>query len=242
MIKTLEIIFLGALGSLTALLIVKIFRYLKERQSKKNFNRFWDFLNDRIVIVHPLYKDSKGINLDECYCRVEDEYAIQLLIDFFKEIKIKYTIQDHNKEIPNDADLILICSPKGNKQSEICSNNNQEKLPFLFSEDENGKCFFVDQKTSTKYYSPSEFQDKKIDYGMVAKMTDDNPRRRIFLFWGIHGVGTLAALKFSIDGSNLKRIYRTNDCTNFAVLVKAPFRSRREIGEPEQVTVPISIK
>jgi hypothetical protein len=242
MFDILKLILLGALGSLLALLFIKIYKFIGETKSKKYVNRFWKLCNNRVVLVHPVYQDSRGINLDECFCRMEDEIAIQLFIALFKELKIEYSIQDHNKDIPEDADLILICSPKGNKQSKIFFDIHKDKMPFIFEKDESEKYCFLDQKNGQKYFSPSDSLNKNIDYGMVAKIVDDNPKRVIFMFWGIHGAGTLGATKFVMNRDNLRRIYYNCDYENFAFLVQASFRSRREIGEPEQVTVPINIK
>ncbi|MCP5046005.1 MAG: hypothetical protein GY940_02465 [bacterium] len=242
MINLLGGIVLGAMGSLLALFIVKAYTQMAKRRTERLVHRFWKFTNKRVVIIHPVYQDSGGSDLEEFFCRIEDEIAIQLFIELFKELKIDYSIQDHNKDIPNDSDVILMCSPKGNKQSKIFADIFKDKLPFIFTKDEKGLFYFLDDQTGTKYYSPLDYHDKKIDYGMIARITDHNATRNIYMFWGIHGAGTIAAAKFSLLSDKLKLIYQNYDYENFAVLIKASFESRREIGMPEQVTVPIRIE
>ena len=78
--------------------------------------------------------------------------------------------------------------------------------------------------------------------GLIARYTSRNPNRRIYFFWGIHGVGTLAAVKFVMNQKRLKEISNSIKDEDFAMLVQASFESGVEVGEPEPLTPPCKLR
>jgi len=130
--------------------------------------------------------------------------------------------------------VILVCSPKGNRQSSKVAE--QIKLPFIFETAPTGKSVLKDRDTGLEFLSPWDQQSNRFDLALVAGWKDKLRNRRVLLLWGIHGVGTVGAAKFLTNPSNLKHICRTAKGEDFALVVKVPFESNLEPLEPEPLT------
>jgi hypothetical protein len=227
-------IFYGVIGGLLTALIIKVVQLVRVRLGEQAFRHFWRFLHEEVTIVYPVYS-IKGQEIPPNMARIEDVLAVQMLSSIFKRGGIRYRYQDDLQEIPMNTDVILVCSPKGNKHSAKFAQ--MDNLHFRFCIDNSSEPYFLEPHTGIEYRSPTDKTGEKIDFALVARYTDNNCRR-IFLFWGIHGVGTLGAVKFIENKMNLNRLWREVASNDFSVLVQAPYLSPREVGEAKMLTHP----
>jgi hypothetical protein len=200
---------------------------LRSRREDRRLARFWHFKHNIVYIIRPTYCSPRGEEIEENMARVEDILAIDTLMYMLKRRKMHYKIVGHSATVPQDADIILICSPKGNKKSEEI----QKTLPlaYSFNMDNPAKPYFVDKDTKVEYWSPGDKNAGNKDIALVGRYTKKDTGRKVFLLWGIHGAGTLGAAKCSIDGSQLDLLNRETGDNDFAVLVECEYSTVSEV-------------
>lgn len=121
-------ILFGCLGSLLAVIVERGIRKARYNLRRKATKRFWSLTKNRITIVHPIYHDMQGQPLSERLARLDILSAVYSLIEFFNANDIKYSIQSDSLALPADSDVILLSSPKGNRQSRALYDS--VNLPF----------------------------------------------------------------------------------------------------------------
>lgn len=235
--EAIKAIFYGACGSFLLIVLQYIYTRIKKYLLRQAVERFWEFGHRKIVIIHPLRHSPEGLPLDQNHIRVEDVIAMQLLISLLNDHKIEYLIQADFDEIPRDHDVVLLCSPKGNRQSKALER--RFNLPFEIIPSKDSKTFFYrEKKSGLDYESPKDKTNRNVDIALIARVTDQMRAQKFFLFWGVHGFGTLGAVKFAVNQKKLMGMPKAIVGKNFAVLISAPFSSLREVGEPNLMTQP----
>lgn len=228
-------IFSGIIGSLIAILLWEGGGRFKRRLAEQAIRNFWNFLNKNVAIVLPHYRGTSGeFNMTN----VCDFLAVHLLTNFFKERGIDYKIYGDNDNLPNEVDMVLVCGPKTNKQSKQFYERSNLRYRFVASE-ENREIFFIhDIENEVKYWSPKDTKKENTYFGLIGRCTEDNPHRRVFFFWGIHGIGTIAAVQSSIKTDTIKNINHRIGKEDFSVIIRAPFSKDYEIGKVTLITNP----
>jgi len=226
-------IIIGAIGSLLALLVqiivLKTIRYLRIRA----ISSFWVLGNKPVTIVHPIHHDEFGKPISEDFARMEIVLALNLLITFFHNNRIQYTIQSDSKSLPSDSNIVLISSPKGNRQSEYM----YDKLALPFAIVKNNETFFYRHKASSiDYESPVDRSNEKTDIGLVARIVDKSANRNIYLLWGIHLPGTVSSVKFVTTPDKLRDIRGLTKDKDVVLLVQSQYNNGLDIGDPTLLT------
>jgi len=199
-------IIIGAIAGLLVIGLEIFLRWLKTKLLNKSIRNFWEFTNKKVVIVYPVYHQGGQI-INELLAGKETVISLHLLTTFFKDNKIDYFFQTDSNQIPKDYDVILLCSPKGNRHSREFVKNIV--LPFNIEPINNGSksfCYY-DSESQISYRSPMDRSIKKnVDIGMITRYIDKQNNRKVFFFWGIHAPGTLGAVKFAVNPSDLRGI------------------------------------
>ncbi|MFC2146856.1 hypothetical protein ACFLRT_05785 [Acidobacteriota bacterium] len=228
-------IFSGIIGSLIAILLWEGGGRLKRQLAEQAIRNFWNFLNKRVAIVIPRYRGTSG---EFILTNINDVLALHLLTSFFKGRGIDYKIYGDNDNLPNDVDMVLVCGPKTNKQSKQFYDRSNLRYQIVASE-ENREIFLIhDIENGVEYWSPKDKKKEDIDFGLIGRCTEDNPHRRVFFFWGIHGIGTIAAVQSSIKQDTIKNITQSIGKEDFSVIIQAPFSKDYEIGKVTLITNP----
>ncbi len=190
--------------------------------------------------------------------RIEDLHAILLLRTTLEGLGLTVNTQDDKKgkdlsELPEDCDIILLCSPVGNIKSRSLAEDvakKQVRWPFEFCMDgsptkdpDEKLAYIVDTEDAHELFSPMDISDdKSYDYALVARHTDTTLKRRVFVFWGIKGVGTLGAVKFVLKKKNLRTIWglwttwKGVKNQDFGVVLRIGFSGKIEEITPERIT------
>jgi hypothetical protein len=223
----------GAIGSILAIIIIFFYNRVKIFVIERAERSFWKFSYKKVAIIHPLYRGPKGETMPANMARIEDVMAVEIVVEIIKQLGLDYSVQNDTETIPQNTDLILICSPKGNECSQNVENKN--KLPHSFRKvPGNSDCYILlNKRTAEEYWSPMDKEGEQIDIALLARYFDNNPKRYVYLFWGIHGPGTFGAAKFLEDRENIKKINRKVGNKDFSVIIKTPFNGPREVGIPE---------
>jgi hypothetical protein len=229
----------GVVGSVLGAFIITQIKRIKTNKEKREHKRFWNLKskNKRIAIIHPLYCEANK----EMVVQV-DFMAIQEINVLLKKVhNIDPLIQDEKESIPQDTDLVYMCGPKANEQSKNFSK--RVNLPFKINlktlDDAGQEIYYFEDQKGNQYISPSDEKDRRnVDLALVGRYTENS--RRIFLFWGIHGFGTLGATKFIQEDKNLMNIWQKAEDKDFAVLVEVSYTKPRYVGEVTMHT-PIKI-
>lgn len=234
--ETVKAIVYGTIGSLIAFAIQLGSQKANSYFRHKAINRFWSLSKGKITIVHPIFHDEKGAPIAENLARMEIVSALHALMSFLRDQGIPYAIQSDHHPIPQDSDIILVSSPKGNRQSAaLCMHN-----PPPFEIKPKGNTFtYRDRFSSVEYESPVDRSGDKVDIGMIARVTDQS-NRRIFLAWGIHIPGTLAAIKFITTPDKLRKLHRDTKHGDISFLAQASFfnitDATIDVTEPKMLT------
>ncbi|MCH8043213.1 MAG: hypothetical protein IID44_05795 [Planctomycetes bacterium] len=194
-------------------------------------SKFWGPTKEKIGII-PVYdfEAKKG------FSRAQDVLAIHELSLSLRGVGIECKINFDDRDVPDTIDLILVCSPKANKRSRKFYEDNENSLPFRIEYHEDGKSFDFHlghtqpENAISKYQSPSNSGDVKEDIGLICRWKIDN--RRIFLIWGVHGAGTLAAAHYISDRKSLKELVAATGDKDFCVIIKAGYTSYWEVDTP----------
>jgi hypothetical protein len=207
---------------------------MKQRVMK----RVWNFIHTEVTIVHPLYFFADEKRIPRNYAQIDDIISMYILKEAFGNIGVKCSVQDDSRDVPSKSDLILLCGPLVNKHSARFAE--MDCLPFSFSKNTDGhqKVCIIDKQSGVEYVSPVDRTGAMNDFGLVARYTNNNPHQRVFLLWGIHGVGTLAAVKFAISSQKINSVVQAVGAEDFAMLVTAPFSRPGEVGVPCALTPP----
>lgn len=206
------------------------------RRKERSIAKFWRFKQNLVYIIRPSYKSPSGEDIDENMARVEDILAIDTITEMLNRRKINYEIVDHSAELPAKADLILVCSPKGNRRS--LEALTKLDLPYSFDMKDLAKPYFIDIDNKVKFRSPMDRPDVKDikDIALIGRYTKKGKDRMVFLLWGIHGVGTLGAAKCSVNQAELKKLNREVGDHDFAVLIECQCSSIHEVKEYHLIT------
>lgn len=92
--------------------------------------------------------------------------------------------------------------------------------------------------TGIEYWSPLDKKELNVDFGLIGRCTEDLPKRRVFFFWGIHGMGTVAGVHSSLSSDISRDIVHKMGNEDFSAIVQAPFSENREIGKVTLVAPP----
>ena len=212
---------INLLSALFGFIIGKIWRLVHIRIEQRSLRQFWTFTNSSVAIVFPMYGDPRDPGAPKTMAHVEDVLAIAKISRLLDGFKQKYTLDDDNTVLRTNEDLILICSPKGNKQSAKFVKDIQ--LPFNYVE--NGP-YFKDSMTGTEYAAVMDKKEGDADLGLIAKLKLTNPCRTVFLIWGLHGPGTFGAAEFSVNTKNMLSIDSKIRKNGGAFLLHVPFHRK----------------
>ncbi len=221
---------LGIVTGLAATMCWEGLRRMTTELRRRSVPRFWDFLHKEVAIIHPVYRGPGGNKMPPNMARVEDVIAIHLITTFLRKSKVKYRLYGDDEPIPHDVDVVLVCSPKGSKRSDQFQERSTLPVRFDWSKQGRTNSCFRDVMRNEKYYSDFDLdKKKKIDLALVGRCTEEAPMRRVFLIWGIHGVGTLGAAHYSVDGGEIRETMRRVGDSGFARLIKAHYTTEREV-------------
>lgn len=236
--EALKAIVYGVVGTFLWVLIEQGFRKARIRTRQRAMRRAWSFIHKEVTIVHPLYLFTDAKPIPRNYAQIDDIVAMHILKEFLGNMGVECSVQDDSHDVPRETDLMLICGPLANKHS--ARFDELGTLPFRFekSEGDQSVVYLVDTESGVEYWSPADRSGAKKDFGLVARYTNNNPRQRVFLLWGIHGVGTLAAVKFALSAENIKSVVQAVGDEDFAILVQAPFSRPGEVGDASALTPP----
>ena len=233
------------LSKLAAIACWEGFRRLPGALRRRAIHRFWNLLHDEVVIVYPLYAGRGGKKAPRNMARIEDERAGICIAKSLGKRGPKDPPYGDDERPPSEADLVLVCSPKGNSRSKLFQDKHSARLRYQFvaSSEDPDKWVFLDTVTHSPHRSPMDLEgEEKIDIGLVRRFTEDAPRRRVFCFWGIHGIGTLGAAEFSLQAADLRKIHEDAGAEDFEILVEVHFASSREVLRVAPLTPPWIIR
>jgi len=222
-------ILIGAIGSLVAVFVQIIAKKFVSYLRLRAISSFWVIKSQAVTIIHPIHHDKIGQPISEDLARMEIVVAINELAGFFNRYNIRYSIQSDSKNIPDNTDIVLLSSPKGNRQSKYMYD--RLTLPFLLVQN-NDSFFFRNKSTSIDYESPVDRAAEKVDIGLVARISDKTSNRNIFLLWGVHLVGTVSTARFVTSPDKLRTINKLSKDKDIALLVQAPYNTGLDIGAP----------
>lgn len=198
-------------------------RYLVERRNLRFLRSFWLGGSGRFKFIYPVYYGEHGEKFPKNLARIEDIAACQILVEDIRQFGAAGTLASDEETPDNESDLVLICSPRGNRLSRTVAD--QYRLPFTFESTPGHPSRIV--KNGNLYQSGPEESGTKNDYALIARITDTTFRRKIFCLWGIRGAGTLGAARFLSEGSNLKRVHMAVGSRDFAVVIKVSYEDPR---------------
>jgi hypothetical protein len=156
--------------------------------------------------------------------RIEDIAACQIILEEIQAIGATVILASDDEPDDNEADLILICSPRGNRKSLHVATHYQ--LPFLYK-------VFTDkpseiEREGIRYQSGPIQPGPKTDFALLVRLTDTARRRKIFCLWGLRGAGTLGAAQFLNTPRNLARIHKEVGNQDFAVVIRVIYEDPRQ--------------
>ncbi len=132
-------------------------------------------------IVRPSYEGHMA--------RVEDVIACQTITSRLAALKCTSSVVDHGRAILASANTVLVCGPKANALSKDIVD--QIKLPIEIDTTK-APPQIVDRNRAQVYVSPMD-NGEKADLAVFGRVhVSDVP---VYLLWGLHGTGTIAAAK-----------------------------------------------
>lgn len=211
---------ISLVGAFVGVFLAWLWRKVSKTLLQTRLRDFWSFTNKTVAIVFPMY-NGPGAGAPKTMAHVEDVLAIAKITRLLSELHQEYRLVDDSRELQPTEDLILICSPKGNKQSKHFAED--VNLPFVYVYDPKCPCF---RHKNEEFTAPMDIpgQNAHADIALVAKLPETNPHRTVFLFWGLHGPGTLGAVHFAVERKKMTKIDKSVRKNGGAFLVNVPFR------------------
>jgi MoaA/NifB/PqqE/SkfB family radical SAM enzyme len=209
-----------------------IIHWLRRRRREKTLLRFWRTpIGDanKAYIFYPCYPNPRvGRTQKELgyYIADEDTKAVELLehsltsIGFKCQRRISPLVLDSSHSFPKDGIVLLVCGPKVDVTTNRVSydpwtgGNSASSWFYLRYHDSMGITLAYNHDKQRKEYrflgdrelaSPQdETPPRNADKGLLARCVIDG--QMLFLFWGIHGPATFAAVKASLDPVSLDQL------------------------------------
>jgi hypothetical protein len=176
-------------------------------------------------------------NYGQKMTRVEDVMACQEVFAKLTSMGFKVTVGgDNDQHHPRDANLVLVCGPKGNKASAKFAH--EVSLPFEVIEN-NGAWECRDNNTHQVYKSPLD-NGHEADIAIFGK-AHDQAGNSCYLLWGLHGPGTVGAARAFANDRFLGDTWKEVKDSEFIGLIYLGFTSLDDISVMRWLAGPIRL-
>ena len=232
----------GVVSSVIASKGREYFSLWQKGKGTAKVKQFWNFRSKEIILCMPSYNDMKGE--DDKMARIEDVLAYDRLHSYIASFGVTCDLRTETDNVNEHKDLMLICSPIGNSKSEEFELFQRSNFPYQIKKDgwKKGTAALIVRReggVESSFASPMDENKSAEDYAIVGRYYEKRYNRNVFLFWGIHGVGTFGSVLHMTNEENIKAIYEITHDSNFMLWLKIKFNNFREITEnPEWMSVP----
>ena len=168
--------------------------------------------------------------------RVEDVMACQEVFAKLTGMGFKVTVGGDDRPHPRDANLVLVCGPKGNKASAKFAH--EVHLPFeVVENDGNWEC--RDNNTHQTYKSPLDGGHGG-DIAILGKVLDQ-AGNSCYLLWGLHGAGTVGAARAFASDRFLEDTWKQVKNSEFIGIIYLGFSSLDDINVIRWLAGPVRL-